>query len=50
MSELACDALSLINKFGFKLSVELVPADGICNISGEAYYRYSIGRQTGLNI
>ena len=49
MSGLTDDSLSLLKRFGFKLSVELVPADGICNISGEAYYRYSIGKQTGPN-
>ena len=49
LSGLPDDALSLIKKFGFKLSVEWVSADGICNISGEAHYRYSIGKQTGLD-
>jgi hypothetical protein len=49
LSGLPDDALSLIKRFGFKLSVELVSADGICNISGEAYYRYSIGKQAGPN-
>lgn len=44
MTGLPDDALSLIKRSGFKLSVGLVSADGICNISGEAYYRYSIGK------
>jgi hypothetical protein len=44
MARLPGQSLSLINKFGFKLSVDLISSDAVGNTCGEPYYRYCIGK------
>lgn len=44
LAKLSDHSLSLINKFGFKLSVSLISQEAVGNTCGEPYFRYCIGK------